>query len=207
MHRMCFAIIVTFVGVLGSSCPASAIDLWPFNNHKSEEAPPQVSDPAQPPAQRQFSTPRPLVGNMPMSERKGWMVDLTPPKRSWWPSLPKRDKTPPSQTEMQTQLAPPSQPDQPGILSSATSGLKSAGQKTAQATRKTWNSTTNFFRWGPTKAREEQYARVQQQRQQAAAEQKEPGFFSKLFNPQPDEPQGARTVTEFIAQERPGMTK
>jgi hypothetical protein len=190
MHMKCSATIVAFVCVLGSPCPVVAVDWWPFGGDKSKTAPP-VADPSYPPAQKQFSTPRPLVGNLPVSERKGWMVDLTPPKRSWWPSLPKRSEA---------------QPAQPGMLSGATSGVKSAGQKTAQATRNAWNSTSDFFRWGPTKAREEQYARVQQQRQQAAAEQKQPGYLARLFGAKA-EPPGARTVPEFIAQERPGMSR
>lgn len=157
---------------------------WPFGGAESEEAAPEVA--GAPPV----SDP-PQYLDEPMDDSTGGWPNVHLPELRWRP-LWSREGDP-----------------QPGVLNGPLNRVRTAGRNTVQATRSAWNGTVDKFKWGGTSAREEQFARRQQQlrEQQAANSQQQPGFWDRLFGTEPEEPDGPKTVVEWMAQDRPGMNK
>lgn len=72
--------------------------------------------------------------------------------------------------------------------------VSSASGRAASAVRDGWGSMLSKLPFGPGSAPPG-----------TNAGRNEPGFFSRMFGPQ--EPQGAQTVAEFLAQERPSQVR
>ena len=152
---------------------------WPFGGvTTSEESTPKVAaDP-------------PQYLDEPMADSAGGWPNVHLPEIRWRP-LWSRQGDP-----------------QQGVFNAPIDRVRAAGRNTAQATRTAWNGTVDKFKWGGTSARDEQFARRQQQlQQQAASGQQQPGFWNRLFGTEPEEPEGPKTVVEWMAQDRPGMNK
>lgn len=81
----------------------------------------------------------------------------------------------------------------PGFLDGPVGRIKSATRGAAQRTRTAWNSTVEKLKFGGGQG-------------SGGQPSSEPGFFARMFGGDP-EPEGARTVTEFLAQERPGAER
>lgn len=159
---------------------------WPFGGGaKSEESLPEVSD--TPPM-----TDPPQYLDEATNESTGGWSNVHLPEIKWRPLWSR-----------------PGDPQQ-GVLNGPVDRVRAAGRNTVASARGAWNGTVDKFKWGGTTAREEQYARRQEQmrQQQANGGQQQPGFWDRLFGTeQPEEPDGPKTVVEWMAQERPGMTK
>jgi hypothetical protein len=67
--------------------------------------------------------------------------------------------------------------------------LNAGRQRLVDGTRETWARTVDAIRFGDDD-------------QRVAQRSAEPGFFSRLFSLEPEEPEGPRTVTEWMAQDR-----
>ena len=187
-HRgfCCGAAVALIVGLPASAPAQQGSRWWPFGGRDSSEAsPPEVADaPA-------VADPSQYLDE-PTDDSTGGWPNVHLPEVRWRPLWSR-----------------PSDPQQ-GLLNGPIKRVRAAGRNTVQATRSAWNTTVDKFKWGGTAAREQQYARRQQQlqqQQQAAGGQQQPGFWDRLFGTEPEEPDGPRTVVEWMAQDRPGMNK
>ncbi|MEM6798426.1 MAG: hypothetical protein AAF589_02840 [Planctomycetota bacterium] len=118
----------------------------------------------------------------PETEGGDWLM-TSPMVNVGWPEIkmPKVDWTPGwAKTE----------PGQPGFLEGQMIKLKNAAQGAAQRTRTAWNKTVERMKIGGG----------------GDSVPGQPGFFARMFGASP-EPQGAQTVQEFLAQERPGTQR
>jgi hypothetical protein len=157
---------------------------WPFSSANSDGELPKMSDAppvADPPQYLDEAT----------SESTGGWANIHLPEVKWRPLWSR-----------------PGDPQQ-GLLNGPVDRVRAAGRNTVASARGAWNGTVDKFKWGGTTAREEQYARRQEQmrQQQANSGQQQPGFWDRLLGKEPEEPDGPKTVVEWMAQERPGMTK
>lgn len=80
-------------------------------------------------------------------------------------------------------------------VSGALDKVANATKGAADGVRNVWGSAIDKLTPGGTAKRNHQMA-----------SKEEPGFWARMFGPQP-EPQGSQTVTEFLAQDRPGTTR
>lgn len=115
-------------------------------------------------------------------ESKGWLMN-SPLVNIGWPEIkmPKIQWNP-----MATGGA-----EGPGFIATQTGKIRTMASNAASKTRASWNNTVDKLRWNkPAKS----------------GGTKQPGFFARLMTP-PAEPQGAETVTEFLAQDRPGTIR
>ncbi len=103
------------------------------------------------------------------------------PKFSWKPSWGGGDQT--------ATKAPSENP-----VSQALDKVGDASKSAADSVRNAWSS--GIARITPSS----------QPSNTQVANNKEPGFWSRMFGPEP-KPEGSRTVTEFLAQERPGTVQ
>ncbi len=102
------------------------------------------------------------------------------PKFSWKPSWGSGDDA---------MKAPSENP-----VSKALDSVGDASKSAASSVRNAWNS--GIAKITPSS----------QPTSTQVAKSKEPGFWSRMFGGEP-EPQGSQTVTEFLAQERPGTVQ
>ena len=82
-----------------------------------------------------------------------------------------------------------------GLLNIPINRAKSVTRYTARTTRNTWNRAVEGLKWGGG-----------QPRTAASRQRNQPGLFGRFFGDDP-EPEGPQTVVEWMAQDRPGMTK
>jgi hypothetical protein len=87
---------------------------------------------------------------------------------------------------------------QPGVLNGPVNRVRAAGRNSVDSARNAWNTTVDKFKWS---------GQEQPQQRQVASGAEQPGLFERLFGPKPDESDGPRTVVEWMAQERPGMSR
>jgi hypothetical protein len=188
--RYCRAIrtCITCAVIAAAPCAALAQNgsgWWPFGGGaKSSESLPEVSE--APPA-----TDPPQYLDEPMNDSTGGWPNVHLPEIKWRPLWSR-----------------PGDPQQ-GVLNGPIDRVRAAGRNSVASARGAWNGTVDKFKWGGTTARDQQYAQRQQQlrQQQASNGQQQPGFWDRLFGKEPEEPDGPKTVVEWMAQERPGMTK
>ena len=81
----------------------------------------------------------------------------------------------------------------PNPVTQAVGQVSSATKRAGEGVQSAWNSTMSKLR-------------PESQPEKRVAKREEPGFWSRLFGA--EEPsRGSETVTEFLAQERPGITR
>ncbi|WP_146402974.1 hypothetical protein [Pseudobythopirellula maris] len=121
------------------------------------------------------------------SSDSGTMVD-TPAFKLGWPEIkmPKLNWKPGWGGE-----ADPTKPAAANPFTTAVERVSTASQQAMAGARNGWNQAFDKLRTTSTDAAPR------------SKEPEGPGFWARLFTP-PEEPQQARTVSEFIAQDRPG---
>lgn len=115
-------------------------------------------------------------------EGQGWLMN-SPLVNIGWPEI----KMP----KIQWNTAATGGSEGPGFIATQTSKFRTMASNAATKTRASWNTALDKLRWN---------------KPATAGTKKEPGFFARLLSP-PQQPQGAETVAEFLAQDRPGTIK
>ncbi|MEM6331170.1 MAG: hypothetical protein AAF790_13095 [Planctomycetota bacterium] len=169
---------------LVAACPSGAhaqqATPWapPAAQQPSTQAAPAAPSPATP-------YPAPGMPAAPEADGDGWLM-RSPFFNVGWPEIkmPKLAWKP---------MWGPSEDGQPGFLATRVAKVKGAVAGAAQRTRLAWNKTVDRFKLSGGQPRA------------GGSGAGEPGFFARLFTPEP--PRGPLTTTEFLAQERPGAQR
>lgn len=185
MKRLTFQLVAVVGMVLSAGVAQSEMPSWWPGSGSQESASTEVSS-APTTVAPVASVPTATVpAAEPMVDSPlfniGWpKVEM--PKFSW--KLPFGDKDP--------NVAPKAPSENP--VSGALDSVASASKKAANKVRNVWGSAISKLTPGGDSPAGTQVAKDEG-----------PGFWSRMFGPDP-EPQGSQTVTQFLAQERPGKT-
>lgn len=161
---------------------------WPGSSGEETAAKAPATSPNTTPAAATNALPAgqpPVASNDPMVDSPLFDISwpkVEMPKINWKPSW--GNKEPASGVAKK---------DNP--VSGALDKVANASKGAADGVRNAWGSAIGMLTPGGNSAAGNQ-----------VAAREEPGFWSRMFGPQP-EPQGSQTVTEFLAQDRPGTTR
>lgn len=167
--------------LLTPSADAQSSSWWPSKDN-ADAAPTQPAYGAVP-AMPGLPSSQPTGGEASMEDEKNWMF-TSPFANVSWPEI----KMPKLKWKPFGGAADPASP-QATSQGSPLSAMRGMSQNVAQRTRTAWNKTVDRLKWNKDTSRQP----------------KQPGFFARMFGSE-EQNSGPQTVTQFLAQERPGTT-